>query len=303
MERSSETGLRLRHAVCLGLAHGPAELLPISSSAHTTLIPWLAGWDFSELAPELRKDLEVALHAGTAAALLLGARRELLGAAWLREPRAALVLALALAPPALAGALLERRIERLGTPGLIAGGLAAGALALGAADRWGPRGRAAADAGPLDGLLLGFAQAAALVPGISRNGATLTACRARGFDRGAADELSRECGLAIILGAAALRAWRSRVGGATAARARSGPPLAARARSGPPLAARARSGPPLAARGRLVAGGIASFASTLAARRLLERRDRPVSLAACAAYRTLLAGVVVVRLGRAREST
>lgn len=63
--------LSLRYAVALGLAHGPTELLPISSSAHTTLIPWLAGWPYVELDPELRKSFEVALHAGTAAALLI----------------------------------------------------------------------------------------------------------------------------------------------------------------------------------------------------------------------------------------
>lgn len=71
----SPVRLSLRHAVALGLAHGPTELLPISSSAHTTLIPWLAGWPYVELDPELRKSFEVALHAGTAAALLIDLAR------------------------------------------------------------------------------------------------------------------------------------------------------------------------------------------------------------------------------------
>ncbi len=66
--------LSLPHALALGLAHGPAELLPISSSAHTILIPFLAGWPYDELDPELRKSFEVALHAGTAAALLVDLR-------------------------------------------------------------------------------------------------------------------------------------------------------------------------------------------------------------------------------------
>jgi undecaprenyl-diphosphatase len=61
--------------MALGLAHGPTELLPISSSAHTILIPWLAGWPYVELDPELRKSFEVALHAGTAAALLVDLAR------------------------------------------------------------------------------------------------------------------------------------------------------------------------------------------------------------------------------------
>src|SRR5271170_1419725 len=70
----SPARLSLRHALALGLAHGPTELLPISSSAHTILIPFLAGWPYGELDPELRKSFEVALHAGTAAALLVDLR-------------------------------------------------------------------------------------------------------------------------------------------------------------------------------------------------------------------------------------
>ena len=62
--RRPSGALELRHAVALGALHGPTELLPISSSAHTTLVPWLLGWPYAELDPELRKAFEVALHAG-----------------------------------------------------------------------------------------------------------------------------------------------------------------------------------------------------------------------------------------------
>src|SRR5271166_1895862 len=68
----------LRHAVVLGLLQGPTELLPISSSAHTTVIPWLAGWSYADLDGELRKSFEVALHAGAGLALAIHMRRELL---------------------------------------------------------------------------------------------------------------------------------------------------------------------------------------------------------------------------------
>ena len=68
--------LPIAQAVALGLLHGPAELLPISSSGHVTLVPWLLGWRYPRLDPELRKSFEVALHAGTAAALLVGLRGE-----------------------------------------------------------------------------------------------------------------------------------------------------------------------------------------------------------------------------------
>ena len=74
-------GPKLSHALALGALHGPAELLPVSSSAHTTLVPWLLGWSYPDLDPELRKAFEVALHAGTAAALLVGLRDEVADAA------------------------------------------------------------------------------------------------------------------------------------------------------------------------------------------------------------------------------
>ena len=61
--------LRSRHALALGLLQGPAELLPVSSSAHTILVPVLARWPYGELPATLRKSFEVALHGGTALAL------------------------------------------------------------------------------------------------------------------------------------------------------------------------------------------------------------------------------------------
>ncbi len=71
-----EAHLRIRDALALGLLHGPAELLPISSSAHVVLVPWLLDWPYAELDDDLRKAFEVALHAGTVAALLIGLRDE-----------------------------------------------------------------------------------------------------------------------------------------------------------------------------------------------------------------------------------
>ena len=80
--RRARTRLPLRHAVALGLMQGPTELLPISSSGHTALIPWLAGWSsYTELDPALRKSFEVALHAGAGAALAIDMRTELIEAA------------------------------------------------------------------------------------------------------------------------------------------------------------------------------------------------------------------------------
>jgi undecaprenyl-diphosphatase len=199
----------LRHALLLGLVHGPTEVLPVSSSAHTALLPRLAGWPSAELAPELAKTLEVALHGGAALALALALRAELAQELRRLDRRRAAVLALSLAPPALVGYALEGPLERhLSGPRTIALGLSAGALAMAVADTRSPASRTVSDAGPRDGLALGLAQALALLPGVSRNGATLTAARALGFTREDSQTLSWRVALPVLLGATALKGRR-----------------------------------------------------------------------------------------------
>ena len=157
----------------LGLLQGPAELLPISSSAHAGL---LLQWSHPGLEGAARKEIEVALHAGTAVALALG-----------RRPIRWRFLVAATAPPALAGFVFERVVEeRLGSPPTIAAGLVAGAVAMVLADRTPAR---RTDPDLADGLALGLAQALALIPGVSRSGATRAAARARGFSRADAARL------------------------------------------------------------------------------------------------------------------
>jgi undecaprenyl-diphosphatase len=249
MPSSTRRRLDLRQAVALGLVHGPAELLPISSSGHVTVVPWLLGWDYGELDPDVRKAFEVALHAGTAAACVMAYRDDLLG-----DPR---LVALSAAPAALAGYFLERPIKRrLGTPRTVAAGLVAGALAMAVADR-APQRRRESEAGTADALWLGVAQACALAPGISRNGAALTAARLRRFTREDAARLSRRIALAPIAGATLLEAIRFR-----------GP-------AGLPF----------------VAGAAAAFASTW----LAPTSDRGVPLVPFALYRIALAGAVLTK--------
>ena len=196
--------LSLGQAVALGALHGPTELLPVSSSAHTTLVPWLAGWPYARLDGATRKSFEVALHAGTALALPFVSRPAVRPA----------FLACATAPPALAGILGERLVEtRLGGPRATAAGLLAGALAMTAANLLAGDRRTAADATAIDGVALGVAQAAALWPGLSRTGMTLAAARGRGFDRESAWTLSREAALPVLVGAAAWKARRLRAEG------------------------------------------------------------------------------------------
>jgi len=266
----SEAGqgrLPSRRAVALGIVQGPAELLPVSSSAHIVLVPWLAGWDWEAIDPELRKSFEVALHTGAAAALLIGQRH--LIAEELRgfNGRRALLLSLSFLPAAVVGYTLERPIERrLGGPRATAYGLLAGAAAMLAADTR-PQRRGRGDAGAADGLALGLAQAAALAPGVSRNGVTLAAARWRHFSRDQANLLSRTIALPIIVGATALKGTRL-----------------------------ARRGTTPELRRTLGLGIAASFASTLASQRLIGLVERDRALWPYAAYRALFAAVILRRL-------
>jgi undecaprenyl-diphosphatase len=265
----SRNSLSRRQAGVLGALHGPAELLPISSSGHVAVVPWLLGWDYQELDEELRKSFEVALHAGTAAALLITLRREVLEAAGGLDRRRLTLIALSFAPPAITGYALERQIEsRLGTPTTVAAGLLAGSVAMVLADR-APQERHHEDADATDALWLGVAQACALFPGVSRNGATLAAARARGFTRRDANRLSRHVALPVIAGATVLKGVRLR-----------------------------RRGLPSDTGWTLATGAIASFASTLLSTWLIHQVERDRSLVPYAVYRTVLAGVIVARLRR-----
>jgi undecaprenyl-diphosphatase len=259
--------LRLSEAVALGLLHGPAELLPVSSSGHVTLVPWLLRWRYPELDPELRKSFEVALHAGTAAALLIALRDEVGEAARGFDLRRLELVVFSFLPPAVVAYVLERPIERrLGRPGSIAAGLLLGSVAMALVDRR-PQTRTRADARALDALLLGVAQAAALVPGVSRNGATLVAARARGFGRDDANVLSRHVALPIIVAASVLKGARLRARGLPRG-------------AGRPFAA----------------GVVAAFGSSLASAWLIRHVERNRSLLPYAAYRVALAGLVIRRL-------
>ena len=258
--------LRSRDALALGLLQGPAELLPVSSSAHTILVPVLARWPYGELPATLRKSFEVALHGGTALALALAMRAELSGALGELDARQAAVVALACIPPAGAGVAFAGHIEsRLSQPRAVVRGLVAGAVAMAIADTR-PVTRAGNDLGPRDGVVLGLAQAAALAPGVSRSGATLAAARALGFARDDAQVICWHVGLPVIAGASAMRAARI-----------------------------ASAGLPTGAAASFAAGAGAAFASTLACARLLGwRAGRP--LLPFVLYRLALAGLATRRL-------
>jgi undecaprenyl-diphosphatase len=241
------------------------------------LIPWLCGWSYDALEPESRKAFEVALHAGAGLALGVAMRAEIAAAAARIDRRRGGLFALSLGPPALAGLVLRGPIERgLGGPRSIAAALLAGGAAMALADTAPPEGRRRlAQAGPADGLALGLAQALALIPGVSRNGATLTAARALGFGRRDAQTLSWHAALPVIVGASGLELLRI-----------------------------ARRGAPADVRPALATGGAAAFASTLLGTRLLgagreQRGGR--ALLPYAIYRSVLAIAVLRRLRSAHN--
>lgn len=264
-----EATLGLPEALAYGLLQGPTELLPISSSGHLVLAPHLLGSDYVSLDPELKKTFEVALHAGTAAALVIVLHDEVIEAISELDGRRIGMIVSSLAPAAVAALGLEKVIEgKLSRPEVVVVGLVAGSVAMAWADR--QRGsRPRADADWRDGLALGFAQAIALIPGVSRSGSTIVAARARGFDRLSASELSMHVALPVIAGATLLKGVRLR-----------------------------QHGLPAGMRAPLLIGTLGAFASSLASARLLASKNRGRGLIKYVIYRLALAAGVGWLIGR-----
>lgn len=201
-------------ALALGVTQGLTELLPISSSGHLIVVPWLADWDFLREHPDFNQTFDVALHLGTLVAVVAYFWREVgrLLVAWGRslgtrriegeDQRLAWVIFVATIPAGLAGALGEDVIaEHLGDPWQIAILISVFAVLLLLADRL-PVHRAGADLGLRHGLFLGIAQSLALMPGVSRSGVTITAGRFLGLDRDSAARISFLLLVPTVLGAA-----------------------------------------------------------------------------------------------------
>jgi undecaprenyl-diphosphatase len=206
-------------ALTLGIVQGLTELLPISSSGHLILVPWLGRWTYLEQHEAFNQTFDVALHLGTLVAVVAYFRRDIvtLVTAWLRSVRrrrvehddekVAWLVALATVPAAFVGALGEDVIaEHLGEPWQIAILLAVFAVVLWLADRTAER-RTLAGLGPGAALLVGLAQALALMPGVSRSGITITAGRFLGLTREAAARFSFLLLVPIVLGAVLLKGW------------------------------------------------------------------------------------------------
>jgi undecaprenyl-diphosphatase len=196
------------HALILGITQGLTEFLPVSSSGHLQLVPWLFGWHDFAGSDHLEQTFDVALHLGTLVGAVAYFRRDLVGyaVAGLTKPssaegRLAWLLLASSIPAAITGALLEDTFAKLGdTEWVIGVLLIVFGLVLLWADRLGGR-RTREEYEPKDAAISGTAQALALAPGVSRSGVTITAMRWLGFERDAAARLSFLMSLPIIAGA------------------------------------------------------------------------------------------------------
>lgn len=205
------------HAIILGITQGLTEFLPVSSSGHLLLVPWLFGWHDLQGQEGLKKAFDVALHMGTLAGAIAYFRADVVrytkaGLGGLSAPRAmsrdgrlAWCLVLSALPAALVGAALDSQIEKLSDDfWLIAVLLIAFGLLLLVADRLGGD-RPLESVTPRDALLTGLAQVAALLPGVSRSGVTITMGRKLGLSRDAAARFSFLMSLIVIAGAGAYK--------------------------------------------------------------------------------------------------
>jgi undecaprenyl-diphosphatase len=226
--------MTLFQALLLGLLQGATEFIPVSSSGHLTLVPWLLGWTFD---PTFKFAFDVLAHWGTLAAVLAVFWRDLWAIlrGWLRtlfgpakgvpgregslarpgfvraivaraeedaDGRLGWLIAIGSLPAALLGFLLESWFEMLfGTPRLVSLLLWVTAGLLAYSEWRGSKGRDLETLGVLDALLIGLGQAMAIAPGISRSGATIAAGLMRGVRRAAAARFSFLLSVPVILGA------------------------------------------------------------------------------------------------------
>src|SRR5262245_2329301 len=183
-------------AIIFGIVQGVTEFLPVSSTAHLILLPWFLGW------PDPGLSFDVALHLGTLVALVIYFWKDWL--ALLSKPRMIVFIVAATIPGALAGVLFENQVESaLRSPKLIALMLSLMALVLVVAELKGRRKKDLDQLSWGDALTVGFAQAFALVPGVSRSGSTITAGLVTGMKRETAARFSFYLSAPIIAGAVA----------------------------------------------------------------------------------------------------
>jgi len=209
--------MSILEAILLGVVQGLTEFLPISSSGHLILVPWLQDYTFLQTHESFSKTFDVALHAGTLVAVISYFRQEL----WrmtrgvvrtLRkrsvdtdDERLGWAIVIGTVPAVLVGGLGEDWIdENLGEPWMIAILLIVFGLVLAIADRL-PQRRSIESVSVKDGLLLGTAQALALAHGVSRSGVTISAGRIMGLNRDSAARFAFLLLVPAVAGATVLK--------------------------------------------------------------------------------------------------
>jgi len=205
--------MTLLQAIFLGMLQGATEFLPVSSSGHLVIVPWLLGWPAAELV------FDTTVHWGTLVAVVLYFWRDLLGLAkaWFASVRErnvrddpqrllAWLIIVGTVPAALAGFLLQDTFEALfGQPRWVAIFWLITGLILFGSEWLGQRQRKLTDLGWLDAVLIGLAQAVAVTPGISRSGATMGMGLVRNLGREASARFSFLLMTPIVFGAGLLQ--------------------------------------------------------------------------------------------------
>jgi undecaprenyl-diphosphatase len=194
--------LPILHAIVLGITQGLSEFLPISSSGHLRVVPWLLGWKDFAHDTDLEQSFDVALHLGTLLAVVAYFWRDLVqyaveGLGGLRNPREmsatgrlAWFLLLSIVPAGIAGSLFDETFADLAQHEWLIGLML---IVFGIVLLWTDRQlgrRQVEDFAARDAVLAGSSEVLALVPGVSRSGASISALRWLGFDRDAAARLS-----------------------------------------------------------------------------------------------------------------
>ncbi len=199
----------LFQALILGIVQGATEYIPVSSSAHLVLVPWLLGW------PDASFTFEVLVQWGTLVGVFVffwsdiwvitkGVLQGLLQGKPLAtfEAKLGWLVAVATIPAVVLGLLFKDFFEEAFARPVFAGGLLIlTALLLVIAERYGSRWRELESLSWLDAIIVGFWQAAAILPGISRSGATISGAVLRGFNRPAAARFSFLMSIPALLGA------------------------------------------------------------------------------------------------------
>jgi len=193
--------MTILQAIVYGIVQGITEFLPVSSTAHLVLVPWLFGWEDPGAA------FDVALHLGTAAAVIIYFYKD-----WLRLISAGLtrpksidgklfwLIVLATIPGALFGVVLSKYLENFRNLALIGVMLIIMGIVLYEADKIGKKNHNLKDMSPKRSIIIGLSQVFAIIPGVSRSGVTLSAGRLMGMDRESIAKFTFLMSTPIILG-------------------------------------------------------------------------------------------------------